>query len=1071
MNLVSFALRRPISLLMGIVATALIGFLALDRMARDIFPDLGVPVLYVAQPYGGLDPAQMEGFIVNYYEYHFLFINGIEHVESKSIQGVALIKLQFHPGTNMAQAVAETVSYVDRARAFMPTGTLPPFVMRFDGGSVPVGDLVFSSSSRTVAELQDAALFKVRPLFATLPGVSAPPPFGSSQRTIVINADPGKLRAYNMSPDEVVQALSAGNTINPSGNVEIGDFLPMVPINSVVSDFKQLNNIPIRSQGTRTIFIRDIGSVEDSADIQTGYALVNGHRTVYVPITKRADASTLAVVQAIKANLSRFQSVLPDDIKVSYQFDQSPYVTRAINGLFFEGALGVVLTGLMILLFLRDWRSALVVALNIPLAVLASVTALWISGQTINIMTLGGLALAVGILVDEATVTIENIHTHLGQGRSLARAASEATAETTLPRFLAMLCILAVFIPAFFMTGAAHNLFVPLALAVGFSMVASYLLSSTFVPILSVWVLRRVSTHRQPRETFFDRLRRKYERLAQFVVQRRRVVVFSYLLITGAIILLVGHGLGTEIFPLVDTGQFQLHLRAPAGTRIERTEQIALQTLDAIKREVGPGNLEVSLGYVGTQPPNYPINTIYLWSSGSEEAVLQVQLKRASGIRIEDLKERLRQKLPQELPGVRFSFEPSDIVSQVMSFGARTPIEVAVSGPNIADSRRYAEKLRSVLAQVPTLRDLAFEQELDYPTVKVAVDRERAGVLGVTAQDIAKSVVAGTSSSRYTSANYWADPKSGIGYQVQVEIPLQQMNSLEEVKNLPIARRAAEQIDLRNVASITDGTAFGEYDRYNMQRMLTLSANISGEDLGHATARVQQAIRDAGKPPNRVNVTLRGQVKPMDEMFGGLSVGLLMAIGVILLLLTANFQSCRLSVIVLLTIPAVLAGVAIMLRLTGTTLNIQSFMGAIMATGVAVANAILLVTFAERSRAEGIEPWEAAIEGAASRLRPILMTSCAMIAGMIPMAFGLSEGGEQTAPLGRAVIGGLIGATCATLIVLPAIFATLQSRHARISASLDPDDPNSPNFEPRQSLATVSDPGDRYAKHHAHTAE
>jgi len=1029
-------------------------------MARDIFPDLGVPVLYVAQPYGGLDPAQMEGFIVNYYEYHFLYITGIEHVESKSIQGVALIKLQFHPGTNMAQAVAETVSYVDRARAFMPTGTLPPFVMRFDGGSVPVGDLVFSSRTKTVAELQDAALFKVRPLFATLPGVSAPPPFGSSQRTIVINADPEKLHAYNMSPDEVVQALSAGNTINPSGNVEIGDFLPMVPINSVISDFKQLNNIPIRSQGTRTIFIRDIGSIEDGADIQTGYALVNGHRTVYIPVTKRADASTLAVVQAVKANLSRFQSVLPDDIQVSYQFDQSPYVTRAISGLLFEGALGVVLTGLMILLFLRDWRSALVVALNIPLAVLASVAALWISGQTINIMTLGGLALAVGILVDEATVTIENIHTHLGRGRHLARAASEATAETALPRFLAMLCILAVFIPAFFMTGAAHNLFVPLALAVGFSMVASYLLSSTLVPVLSVWVLSTANTRGHPQETFFDRLRRKYERLAQFVVKRRHTVLFSYLGISGAIILLAGRGLGTEIFPLVDTGQFQLDLRAPAGTRIERTEQIALQTLDAIKREVGPDSVEVSLGYVGTQPPNYPINTIYLWSSGSEEAVLQVQLKRGTGIRIEDLKERLRQKLPQELPGVRFSFEPSDIVSRVMSFGAPTPIEVAVSGPKLADSRKYAEKLRRVLARVPALRDLAFEQELDYPTVKVAVDRERAGVLGVTAQDIAKSVVAGTSSSRYTSANYWADPKSGIGYQVQVEIPVQQMNSLEEVKNIPIARRTAQQIDLRNVASVSEGTAYGEYDRYNMQRMLTLSANIAGEDLGHATAQVQQAIRDAGKPPNRVTVTIRGQVKPMEEMFGGLSVGLLLAIGVILLLLTANFQSLRLSLIVLLTIPAVVAGIAIMLWLTRTTLNLQSFMGAIMATGVAVANAILLVTFAERSRAEGSEPAEAAIHGAAGRLRPILMTSCAMIAGMVPMAIGLSEAGEQTAPLGRAVIGGLIGATCATLIVLPAIFATLQSRHARISASLDPDDPSSPNFEPRPELATASDAGD-----------
>jgi multidrug efflux pump subunit AcrB len=541
MNLVSFALRRPISLLTMIVAAALAGFLAFDRMSRDIFPNLGVPVLYVAQPYGGLDPAQMEGFIVNYYEYHFLYITGIEHVESKSIQGVGLVKLQFHPGTDMAQATAETVAYVDRARAFMPTGTVPPFVMRFDGGSVPVGDLVFSSKSKTLAELQDAALFKVRPMFATLPGVSAPPPFGASQRTILIRLDPGKLRSYNMSPDEVVRALAAGNTVSPSGNVRIGDLWPMVPVNSVVGNIKDLSNIPIRSQGTQTIFIRDVGSVEDGADIQTGYALVDGHRTVYIPVTKRADASTLAVVQAVKTNLPRFQSVLPDDVKVSYQFDQSPYVTRAIQGLFFEAALGVVLTGLMVLLFLRDWRSSLVVVLNIPLAILASVTALWVSGQTINIMTLGGLALAVGILVDEATVTIENIHTRLGNGRSLARAASEATAETTLPRFVAMLCILAVFIPAFFMTGAAHNLFVPLALAVGFSMVGSYLLSSTFVPVLSVWMLRSPSAHQNPPETFFfERLRAGYDRFARAVMKRRRIVVLSYLAISGTIIVVVG---------------------------------------------------------------------------------------------------------------------------------------------------------------------------------------------------------------------------------------------------------------------------------------------------------------------------------------------------------------------------------------------------------------------------------------------------------------------------------------------------------------------------------------------------
>src|SRR3981189_896115 len=547
MNLVSFALRRPISLLTMVIAVALVGFLAIERMSRDIFPDLGVPVLYVAQPYGGMDPAQMEGFIVNYYEYHFLYITGIEHVESKSIQGVGLIKLQFHPGTNMAQATAETVAYVDRARAFMPTGTVPPFVMRFDGGSVPVGDLVFSSKTKTVAELQDAALFKVRPLFATLPGVSAPPPFGSSQRTILVRVDPDKLRSYNMSPDEVVQALGAGNTVSPSGNARIGNRMTMVPVNSVVGDFKGLNNIPIRSHGTQTIFIRDVGSVEDGADIQTGYALVNGRRTVYIPVTKRADASTLAVVRAVKANLPRFQSVLPDDVEVSYQFDQSPSVTRALQGLFVEGALGAVL------LFCVYCSCSLVVVLNIPLAILASVTALWVSGQTINIMTLGGLALAVGILVDEATVTIENIHTRLADGRSLARAASEATAETTLPRFVALLCILAVFIPAFFMTGAAPNLLGPLALAVGFSMVGSYLLSSTFVPVLSVWVLRNPGAHDR-QETFFDRLRARYDRVARTLMKRRRLVVFSYLVISATIILLAGSTLGTEIFPSVDTG-------------------------------------------------------------------------------------------------------------------------------------------------------------------------------------------------------------------------------------------------------------------------------------------------------------------------------------------------------------------------------------------------------------------------------------------------------------------------------------------------------------------------------------
>jgi multidrug efflux pump subunit AcrB len=1041
-NLVSFALRRPITVLVLVMAVILAGVMAIGRMPRDVFPNLGVPVLYVAQPYGGMDPAQMEGFLVNYYEYHFLYITGIEHVESKSIQGTALIKLQFQPGTDMAGAMAETVSYVNRARAFMPTGTVPPFVMRFDAGSVPVGNLVFSDESGKlgVKELQDAALFRVRPLFATLPGVSAPPPFGGSPRAIVISANPDRLRAYNMSPDEIVQAITKGNTISPSGNVRFGDEIPMVPVNSVVTDARTLGDVPIRSDGTRTIFVRDIGTVADSADIESGYALLNGRRTVYIPVTKRADASTLSVVALVKENLAKFQAALPPGVKVSYEFDQSPFVTRAILGLVEEGLLGAVLTGLMILLFLRDWRSALVVVVNIPLSILAAMIALWASGQTVNLMTLGGLALAVGILVDEATVVIENVHSHLGRGAALAHASYDGTIETRVPGFLSMLCILAVFISAFFMQGAARNLFIPLALAVGFAMVASYVLSSTLVPVLLIWVLRTRHNPHAAGPSRFDRFRDRYRDLSAQVVRRRWIVVPAYLAAAGLIIVFVGGDLGRAIFPTVDAEQFTLRMRAPAGTRIEETEKLANKALDIIRREVGPQNVEITLGFVGVQNAAYPINTIYLWTSGPEEAVLQVQLNSKAGIRVPVLEERLRQKLSQELPRVRYSFEPSDIVNKVMSFGAPTPIEVAVSGPDLAKTRPFAQKFQTVLGGVSSLRDLQITQELDYPAVKVNIDRQLAGVLGVTADQVGKSLTEATSSSRFTVPNFWADPASGVGYQVQVEVPPSQMNSLEQVKNIPISRSRDVQIDLRNVADVTPGTVLGEYDRYNMQRMLTLQANIVGEDLGGIADQVSQALAKAGAPPPGVNVAVRGQVVPMKEMFSGLGLGLLVAVVVTLLVLAANFQSLRLSLAVVFTIPAVVAGVALSLWITGTTLNIESFIGAIMSIGVAVANAILLVTFAERNRIGGAHVLDAAVVGAASRLRPILMTSCAMIAGMLPMAVGLGEAGSQTAPLGRAVIGGLTAATIATLIILPAIFAILQSDRTRRSASLLPTD-------------------------------
>lgn len=1047
MNLVRPALRRPLTVIVLVAAVVLGSFLALRQMPRDIFPTLGIPTIYVAQPYGGMDPAQMEGYLTYYYEYHFLYITGIEHVESKSIQGAALIKLQFYPGTDMSAAMAETVAYVNRARAFMPPGTVPPFIMRFDAGSVPVGYLVFSSETRSVGEMQDAALNLVRPLFATLPGVSAPPPFGGSARSIVVHVQPEKLRAYNMSPDEIVTALTAANTISPSGNMPIGNTYPMVPLNSVVKNIRDLESVPIRTGVYPTVFVRDVATVQDASDLLTCYALVNGRRTVYIPVTKRADASTLSVVNLVKKNLPRFQAVLPADVKVSYEFDQSPFVTRAIAGLTTEGALGALLSGVVVLLFLRDWRSALVVVLNIPLALMGAVLALWLTGQTINVMTLGGLALAIGILVDMSTVVIENIHTHLARGKPIARSVVDSGKEVALPLLVAMLCVLAVFVPSLFMEGAARAMFIPLSLAVGFSMVTAYLLASTFVPVVAVWTIRvqrRQETDPAGKSFLsFARFEAGYKAALQTIVRARWPVLCVYGIAAGSALVLGGRRLGTEIFPRVDAGQFQLRFRAPAGTHLNGTEAIGLELLDLIRQEAGADNVAITLGFVGVHAPSYPINLIYLWNGGSEEGVLQVQLKSGSDIRIEEFKERLRRRFARQLPHVSVSFEPNDIISRVMSLGAPTPIEVAVSGPNLAASREFAEKISERLQNIPGLRDVQFGQALDAPTVDVAVDRERAGLMGVKMSEVSRALVAATSSSRFIVPNYWADPNSGVAYQIQVQVPQTQMTSLEALRNLPVSQRNGNAILLRNIATVKAGTTVGQYERYNMQRMVTVTANLANADLGSVTRQVEQALREVGAPPPKVSVALRGEVVPMRQLLDGLRTGLLLAVVVIFLLLVANFESVKLALIVVSTLPAVMTGVVLVLWITETTLNIQSFMGAIMALGVAVANAILLVTFAERSRTGGATAADAAVEGAQSRLRPILMTSLAMIAGMLPMALGLSEGAEQTAPLGRAVVGGLLAGTAATLLVLPAVFAILQGRARRHSASLDPEDPSS----------------------------
>jgi multidrug efflux pump subunit AcrB len=1038
-------MRRPISVCVLVAAFALTAFMAVEEMPRDILPNLGVPVLYVAQSYGGMDASQMESYLTYFYESVFLFIDGVEHFESKNIQSIALLKIQFNPGTDMAQAMAQTVALAERARASMPPGTLPPFMIRFDAGSEPVGDLVFTTSTKTISQVQNLALNYVRPLFASLPGVSSPAPFGAGARTIVIEVDPKKMAANDLSPEQITNAIAIGNTVVPSGNITVGSLYPIVALNGVAHNPSELLDIPLRPGFERSTVLGDVGRIVDTSDIQTGYAIVNGHRTIYIPITKRADASTLTVVDSIKANLAKFQSVLPDDVKVSFEFDQSGYVRTAISTLFVEAMLGAILTGLMVLLFLRDIRSVLIVIINIPLALLFSILCLWMSGQTVNIMTLGGLALAVGILVDETTVTIENIHAHLAMGATVARASLDATNEILKPAFLSLLCVLSVFIPSFFMKGVTHALFVPLTMAVGFSMIGSFMLSRTLVPVLSVWLMKSHGhNHAEDEQGFFFRFQTRCSNFIKKIMPNKKKMVMIYLLVCFGMIALCGTLIGREIFPTVQGTQFKLRLKGPTGTAIDYTEKTYLKVLDLIKEKVGADNVETTVGFVGTQPPNYALNMVYLWTAGPQEAVMEVALKESAKIKVEDLKEYLRQTLKTQMPETEINFEPSNLVDRTMSQGSSTPIEIGLSGSNIESDSAYAEKVRASLSTLDFLRDVQIRQRLDYPEISVNIDRGPLGHRGMTVSGIGQGLIPATSSSRYVSQNFWRDPTNGVTYALQVQVPQQYMMSAENLGQLPIQAINGDARPLHDFAKIENTFTAGEYDRYNMQRTISVIANLHGIDLGHAAAAVNKKLQELEpQKPKGVFVRIFGQMPALEQMFKGLSMGLGLAIIVVFLLLGANFESLSVSFTVLSTAPAVIMGSLLMLLITRSTLNIQSFMGIIMAIGVAVANAILLITFAERFRKTNNNSAMAALEGARTRLRPILMTSGAMLVGMLPMASGLSDGGEQMAPLGRAVLGGVLASTVSTLVFLPLVFAWVQEKRTIASASLDPDDEES----------------------------
>ena len=1067
--MVRTALKKPITILVLFIGLLLFSIMAIKTIPIDIFPKLNLPTIYVIEQYGGMSPKQMEGFFATRMQDQFLYINGVKNIESKNVQGLSLIKLTFYESTDMAEASAQVALQVNRASAFFPPGALPPQVIRFDASSLPVGELVFSSKTKSLKEIFDLALTRVRPLFATVPGMSSAPPFGSNARTIVINADLEKLRTYNLSPDEVVNAVVKNNSITPSGNLRIDSTMFITSVNSLEDRVEQFDDIPIKSNGATTIFVKDVAKVTDAADITVDYALVNGKRSVYIPVVKTADASTWDVVQALRKKIPEMKSLLPDDINLSYEFDQSIFVINAAKSLMTEGILGAILTALMVLLFLRDWRSSLVVVITIPVSILSAVLFLKLSGQTINIMTLSGLALAIGILVDQATVTIENIHQHLEMGKNKKLAILDACTEISFPLLLILLCILAVFAPSFVMSGVPKAMFLPLSLSIAFAMIVSYIAAQTLVPIISNWLLKEemyryqhnlqhahaglaldkyemkeVTEHTaqdilHPEENnFFQKIKTGLSKRLGKWMPYRKLIVGLYILFSLAAAGFCFSLIGKDLLPKTNTGQLQLRIREPDGTRLEVTEAATKNILDIIDSTV-LGHVAISSAHVGVIPSNFGASNLYIFSSGTHEALIQINLDEKYKTSIEELKENLRKNISQYYPHLKISFEPIELTEKIMAQGASTPIEVRVAGKDMKDIENYANRLTDKLKNISFLRDVQIAEPLKVPAVNIAVDRQKLALMGLSIDDVSRSITDATSSSRYTNKNLWLDDKTSYTYQTQVFVPEYMMNSFGQLQSVPLVKGQMRPL-LSDVARLSVDSLPGEYDRAGPRRFLTVSANIYKKDLGTASAAVQKAIDELGAPAAGLLPEIKGMSSLLTETLGSLQRGLLAAVVVILLLLAANYQSFGLSIAVLTTVPAVLLGALLMLLATGSTLNLQSYMGIIMSVGVSVANAILIVTNAENLRIEYKDPFKAAITAASIRLRPILMTSMAMIAGMIPMASGLGEAGDQSAPLGRAVIGGLIASTFAALLVVPLVYGWIQQKKSFDSVSLLPGD-------------------------------
>ena len=1065
--MIEFALKRPLTIIVIFSGIVLFSIITFFTIPVDIFPKLNSPTIYVIETYGGMSAQQMEGFFATRMQDQFLYITGVKNIQSKNIQGLTILQMTFYENTDMAEASAQVALQVNRAMKFFPPGAVPPQVIRFDASSLPVGELVFGSKTRSLKEIYDLTTTRIRPMFATVPGLSAPPPMGANSRTLLMNLDPQKLRSYNITPDQVVQAVVKNNVITPSGDVRIGNTMYITTNNSLEQNVKDFEKIPIATNGPFTIFMSDVATVSDASDVTVGYALINNKRSVYIPVVKTGDASTMDVVNGLKNRLPEMRDLLPNDVTVSYEFDQSVFVINAVKSLAVEGALGAILTGLMVLLFLRDWRSCLIVVITIPVSVISSIIFLKLSGQTINLMTLSGLSLAIGILVDQATVTIENIHQHLEMGKEKKLAIYDACKEISFPLLLILLCILAVFAPSFVMTGVPKAMFLPLSLAIGFAMIISFFAAQMLVPVLTNWVLKtekysekhgkvhahaglaldkeeekeieehlNYETEHADKNDFFQKMKIGLLQQLEKLFRKRKKWITSYF---TAVVLAAGccfFFIGKDMLPKVNSGQFQLRIREPDGTRLERTEEAVHKILAIIDSTV-ENHVAISSAYVGLIPSNYGTSNLYVFNSGTHEAVIQVGLSEDYKVNLDDLKDELRENIHHDLPELRMSFEPIELTEKIMSQGAATPIEVRVAGKNMRDIETYADKLRQELTTVSYLRDVQIQQPLSFPIIHIDFDRLKIAQMGLDLSNVANSVTDAISSSRFTEKNLWLDVNNSYTYQTQAEVPEYMMNDMSQVKSISLVKGMNRPI-LSDVASFSLDTVAGEFDRSGPRRFVTVSANINRKDLGSATNAVQNAIDKIGDLPPGMKMEIRGMSSLLTETFSSLQNGLLVAVVVILLLLAANYQSFRLSLVVLSTVPAVLFGSLALLLLTGSTLNLQSYMGIIMAIGVSVANAILIVTNAEDLRFEYRDATKAAKTSASIRLRPILMTGFAMIAGMIPMASGFGEAGDQTAPLGRAVIGGLAASMVAALYMVPLIYSFAQKNASFEDPSLLP---------------------------------